>query len=109
MKAHLFTCALLGPLLLGAPLTLTRADTPAYESRNDSDPSLSEAVRSRITAQVEPGVQDLKVLTDRDGTVHLSGHVSSPAQAERAAQIARSTHGVRHVRNDLVISADPHG
>jgi len=109
MKARILSYALIVPVLLAAPMSVSRADNPAYGTRTDSDSSVSEAVRAKITAQSEPGVTDLKVLTDRDGTVHLSGRAGSAAAAERAVQLARSTMGVRHVRNEIVISADPHG
>ncbi len=65
-----------------------------------------------ITAKVKLALHNDKV-TNRDdihvdtvaGVVTLSGQVRDHEEAERAAQIARSTVGVRDVVNDLRVAA----
>lgn len=63
---------------------------------------------SAITAKVktaifnEPGLKVMEITVETfRGEVQLSGFVSSRADAERAAEVARSVKGVKSVRNDM--------
>jgi hyperosmotically inducible protein len=48
----------------------------------------------------------IRVDTDADGVVYLSGTARSQSEVERAVQIARDTDGVRGVHNALVVKPD---
>jgi osmotically-inducible protein OsmY len=39
--------------------------------------------------------------------VTLSGSVATPAQKTKAAQVAKSVEGVKSVKNNLTVSANP--
>ena len=47
------------------------------------------------------GCSNLGQKSTGEATVQLSGFAKSAAEAERAAQIARSVNGVRMVKNDI--------
>jgi osmotically-inducible protein OsmY len=50
----------------------------------------------------DPEVSVLEVSVETyDGVVQLSGFVSTQAQANKAAQIARGVSGVKDVKNDM--------
>jgi hyperosmotically inducible protein len=56
--------------------------------------------------QADPETQSLAINVDsREGVVQLSGFVDSPAQTEKAAQIAQAVPGVRSVENKLGMRA----
>jgi osmotically-inducible protein OsmY len=68
-------------------------------------PDLAKRVLEQIKS--EPGLDEYSVVVESegDGTVRLKGTASSDETRARIEQIARNSHGVRAVRNDLSIMA----
>ena len=66
------------------------------------DTVITAKVKAALAA--DPGVKatEVNVETFR-GTVQLSGFVSTPEARQRAIEVARSTKGVRDVKNDMAI------
>ena len=46
---------------------------------------------------------NIKVDTDKDGVVWMSGTVKSQEEVDKALSIARGTEGVKNVKNDVKV------
>ncbi len=66
------------------------------------DASITTAVKAKFVEDKTVDAGAIKVET-LNGTVALSGFAKSGAEKSRAEQIARSTKGVREVRNNLAV------
>jgi osmotically-inducible protein OsmY len=60
-------------------------------------------VKSALIAEKDLKARDIKVDT-RSGRVQLNGTVPSPADAQRAEQLARNVEGVQGIDNRLMVS-----
>ena len=88
-------------LILGAAActeTATRESTGQYID----SAAITTKVKTAIARDDSLSVFDIDVETYKD-VVQLSGFVSSAAQKQHAAAVARSVEGVAEVRNDLVV------
>lgn len=66
------------------------------------DSAITTKVKSAMIRDKEVSASNISVETTK-GTVRLSGTAKSAREADRAEQIARSTEGVRAVKNDIRI------
>jgi hyperosmotically inducible periplasmic protein len=90
----------------------TVGGTAAYAADSDAqypgmyvkDSALTAKVKTKLLAKHMAMLSDVKVDTDRDGNVWLSGKVPSEKASHLAEQIATDTSGVKSVHNDIVIS-----
>ena len=104
---HLIACALAASLL--GPVIATAQDSDSdrhHPATFVKDSAITTAIKSKLAADHPGSLAHIKVDTDKDGVVWLSGHAKTHEQAERAAEIARSTDGVVRVKNDIVVRAD---
>lgn len=77
----------------------------------DGDPISTKAGDTVITTKVKAAfakdkvvdATDIKVETDSDGLVQLSG-TATKAEADKAEKIAKSVKGVTAVKNDIVVT-----
>lgn len=99
----LMTGALLGPGLGFA--ADTDADT-SHPGHFIKDSAITTAIKTKLAADHISSLTRIKVDTDMDGVVWLSGATKTQAAAERAVEIARSTDGVVRVKNDIVVNPD---
>jgi hyperosmotically inducible protein len=98
-------------LLIGALLV----PVAGYAADKDSDRSSPRAfvadslVTAKIKAEMlkDPGVSAMSIRVDTDdkGVVQLSGTAKSKAEADKAAQIAKSVNGVSAVQNNITVAA----
>ncbi len=86
-------------LLLGA-CTVTDGKQTAGEYVDDA--TISTRVRTAIVRDPNVSLTELDVKT-MDGTVQLSGFTDQQAKKTRAGEIAKSTTGVKDVKNDIVV------
>ena len=86
-------------LLLGA-CTVTEGRQSAGEYVDDA--TISTRVRTAIVRDPNVSLTELDVKT-MNGTVQLSGFTDSQDKKARAGEIAKSTNGVKDVRNDIVV------
>ena len=72
--------------------------------------SLKDAAEDRVEAKLaedqQGGLSGI-IVTTEEGTVTLTGTVQKAERKARAAELARQVKGVRRVKNDLDIRADP--
>lgn len=66
------------------------------------DSAITTKVKTAMIRDKEVSASNIHVDTTK-GVVRLSGTAKSAREADRAEQIARSTEGVRSVRNDIRI------
>jgi len=86
-------------LLLGAcSVTEGKQTTGQYVD----DATVSTRVRTAIVRDPNVSLTELDVKT-MNGTVQLSGFTDQQAKKDRAGQIAKSTEGVKDVKNDIIV------
>lgn len=73
---------------------------------NPSDAVISTNVEAQLAEDGQGGFSGIIVATE-NGTVTLAGTVQKAERKARAAELARQVKGVRRVKNDLDIRADP--
>ena len=97
----------LGIGILLAPMAAGAADADKDRSSVRTyvkDSAITTKVKARLATDKMSSLAKVKVDTDRDGVVYLSGTVASQSEAERAITVARETEGVRTVQSDLQVS-----
>jgi len=102
------TCLVIGALL--APVANYAADyssTPAKPVTVVKDSVVTTKIKTKLTAEKLTFVKDIKVDTDNDGVVTLSGKVATKEQADKVETIARDTEGVKSVHNDIKVTGAP--
>ena len=70
------------------------------------DSAITAKIKTKLAAEHLTSVGRIKVETDADGIVWLSGSAHTHEAVERAEALARDTDGVRAVKNHLVVKAD---
>ena len=92
---------LLGAAVLGLALAAC-AGSPTTKSTGEvmSDATIATKVKSKLVADSMTSALDIQVETFK-GTVQLAGFATTRAEADRAGEIARTTEGVKAVKNDI--------
>ena len=80
----------------------TKVTIPAVETETPQDQTLSKSVRARLLADKKVDLSGIKVVSN-NGTVYLSGVVSSLDARQQAIKLAWETHGVQSVVNGLEV------
>ena len=70
------------------------------------DSVITTKIKSKLAKDHGGSLKHIKVDTDANGIVHLSGSVNTQAQMDRAIAIAKGTKGVVEVKTDLAIKPD---
>lgn len=70
------------------------------------DSVITTAIKTKLAAEHLGSLTQIKVDTDMDGIVRLSGTANTRGAIERAVEIARGTDGVVAVRNDIVVAPE---
>jgi hyperosmotically inducible protein len=76
----------------------------SYSGMSVKDSAITMKVKTKLVAKEPTTLTDVKVDTDRDGVVWLSGEAPTREAKARAETIAKETDGVRGVHNDIVVS-----
>ena len=110
------SCFVIGLLLI--PTSGCSVDKDTHRSSTDKDSSPSSAgeyvkdsvittkIKAKMAADKHVSATDVKVDTDRDGVVVLSGTAKSQSEIDHAISISRSVDGVTKVINRLKIKQD---
>jgi len=77
-------------------------DAP-YPGMYIKDSAITTKVKTKLVTKEPTTLTDVKVNTDRDGVVWLSGRVPTREASDRAETIAKETDGVRAVHNNIVV------
>ena len=79
------------------------ADAP-YPGMYVKDSAITAKVKTKLLAKHMAMLSDVRVDTDRDGNVWLSGTVQTDKASQLAEEIAREMSGVRSVHNRIVVT-----
>ena len=100
MKLNLKNLLIIGALAM--PLTTFAADGDPVATKL-SDSVITAKVKAEFAKSKAVSATDIKVETDSQGLVQLSGTAKSQAEAEQAVILAKSVKGVTSVKNDIVV------
>ena len=108
MKYKLATaCFVIGSVL--APVAAYAADGDTDRSKPEAfvkDSVITTKIKSKLAAEHPGSVKHIKVDTDKNGVVWLSGTADTQADADKAVEIARNTEGVKSVHAKLTVQKD---
>jgi hyperosmotically inducible protein len=107
MKTILTTaCFVIGAAL--TPVSLHAADMDKDRSSPKEfvkDSVITSKIKAEMAKDKEVSAMRIKVDTDANGVVQLSGTAKSQAEADKAESIAKNVKGVTSVKNDIQIQA----
>jgi hyperosmotically inducible periplasmic protein len=95
-----------GALLGGAAIAQDSDTDRSHPKAFVKDSMITTKVKSKLAADHLGSLAHIRVDTDKDGVVWLSGTAPSREAADRAVELARDTDGVRKVKNDIDIKPD---
>jgi len=101
------TCFVIGSVL--APVAAYAADSDKDRSKPATfvkDSVITTKIKAKLAAEHLGSAKHIKVDTDRDGIVWLSGTANSKEEVNKAVEIARNTEGVKSVKSDLKVKKD---
>jgi hyperosmotically inducible protein len=101
------TCFVIGSVL--APFAAYAADGDTDRSNSEAfvkDSVITTKVKSKLAAEHPASAKHIKVDTDKNGVVWLSGTTDTQAEADKAVEIARNTEGVKSVHAKLTVQKD---
>jgi hyperosmotically inducible periplasmic protein len=81
----------------------TTSERPAGVGEYVSDSVITAKIKSKMAADRDVSASHIKVDTDKNGIVVLSGTAHSQAEADKAHQIAHSVEGVTKVYNNTKV------
>ena len=103
-------------LVLAGAAYLPVAIADDYKADSDADRShpsafvtdsvITTKVKSKLAAKHMATLTNIRVDTDNQGVVWLSGKAPTKDASDLAAMIAKDTEGVTSVHNKIVVSAD---
>jgi hyperosmotically inducible protein len=70
------------------------------------DSVVTSKIKTKLAAEHLASLTNIKVDTDRDGVVWLSGTVNNQREADKAVSLARDTDGARSVKSDIKVKMD---
>jgi hyperosmotically inducible protein len=89
------------------PMVLAdESGSSASEHHFVKDSVITTKVKSKLAAKHLSTLAKVKVDTDADGVVWLSGRAPTQDAADMAGLIAKDTNGVKSVHNDIVVQTD---
>ena len=100
MKANLTSLLLIGALAM--PVAVFAADGDSVKTEL-SDSVITTKVKAEFAKDKAVSATHVKVDTDSNGVVTLSGTAKSKAEADKAVTIAKNTKGVTSVKNEIVV------
>jgi hyperosmotically inducible protein len=70
------------------------------------DSVITTKIKTKLAAEHLGSAKHIKVDTDRNGVVWLSGTANSQEEADKVVEIARNTEGVKSVSSKLKVHKD---
>lgn len=85
------------------PLAIAHEHEEAGEHHYVKNSVITTKVKSKLAAKHLSSLAHVKVDTDKDGVVWLSGRAPSQDAVDMATTIAKDTEGVNSVHNDIAV------
>jgi hyperosmotically inducible periplasmic protein len=89
---------------IGAPALYAADSDASYTGMYVKDSAITTKVKTKLLAKEPTTLTNVKVNTDHDGVVWLSGTAPSREASDRAETIAKETDGVKGVHNNIVVA-----
>jgi hyperosmotically inducible protein len=89
---------------IGAPALYAADSDAAYPGMYVKDSAITTKVKTKLLAKEPTTLTNVKVNTDRDGVVWLSGTAPTREASDRAETIAKETDGVKGVHNNITVA-----
>ena len=108
MNTKLATTTLVIAALI-APVAVYADDiNSAKESAKENvrDAVITTKIKAEYAKDKDVSAMKIRVDTDDNGLVTLSGNAKSRAEADKAVRIARDTKGVSSVKNEIKVQAE---
>jgi hyperosmotically inducible protein len=97
------TCFVLGAAL--APVAYA-ADSDTDRNKPATfikDSAITTKIKTKLAAENPASMATIHVDTDKDGIVWMSGTAKTQQDVDKAVSIAKSTEGVKSVKNDVKV------
>ena len=101
------TCFVIGTAL--APVGVYAADSDTHRSQPKTfvkDSVITTKIKAKLAAEHPGSLKHIRVDTDKDGVVWMSGTANSKEEIDKAVAIATATEGVKSVKNELKVHKD---
>jgi len=97
------TCFVLGTVL--APIAFA-ADSDTDRNKPGTfikDSAITTKIKTKLAAENPASMATIRVDTDKDGVVWISGTAKTQQDVDKAVSIAKNTEGVKSVKNDVKV------
>jgi len=101
------TCFVIGSVL--APVAAFAADSDTDRARAGSyvkDSVITTKIKAKLAEEHLGSMNHIKVDTDKNGIVWMTGTANTQDEANQAVAIAKNTEGVKSVHSDLKVQKD---
>jgi hyperosmotically inducible protein len=101
------TCFVIGSAL--ASVTAFAADSDADRNNPENyvkDSVITTKIKAKLASDHPGSMNHIKVDTDKNGIVWMSGTANTQDEANQAVTIAKNTEGVKSVHSDLKVQKD---
>ncbi|MDP1862749.1 MAG: BON domain-containing protein [Thiobacillus sp.] len=107
LVASLFVIGtLLAPVAAIAADSAERSEDRAHPLTWVKDSMITTKIKAKLAADHPGSMKNIRVDTDKDGVVWMTGTANNQAEIDQAVTTARSTAGVKSVWTDLTIKKD---
>jgi hyperosmotically inducible periplasmic protein len=101
---RLILAGMLAASIVSVPMVLADDESPPDSSHHFvKDSVITTKVKSKLAAKHLTTLTRIKVDTDENGVVWLSGRAPTKDAVDLAEMIAKNTDGVNSVHNDIVV------
>ena len=101
------TCFVIGSVL--APVAAYAADSDTDRSHPATyvkDSAITTKIKTKLAAEHLGSAKHIRVDTDKNGVVWMSGTANSQEEVDKAVAIARDTEGVKSVNSHIKVRKD---
>jgi hyperosmotically inducible protein len=102
LAAFLAIGAMVAPLAMADDSDMDRSHPKAFVK----DSMITTKIKSKLASDHITSLGRIKVDTDKDGVVWLSGTARSQETIDKAISVSKNTKGVRDVKSTLTIKSD---
>jgi hyperosmotically inducible periplasmic protein len=100
---HLILASMLAASVVCVPMALADDATVSTDHHYVKDSVITTKVKSKLAAKHLTSLTKIKVDTDANGVVWLSGRAPTQDAVDMAGMIAKDTDGVASVHNDVAV------
>jgi hyperosmotically inducible protein len=106
LKSTVTACLIMGALLGSVALAADSDTDRAHPKAFIKDSAITTKIKAKLAAEHITSLGRIKVDTDKDGVVWLTGSARSQEAVDKAVAIAHDTEGVTAVKSHLKVKQD---